>query len=107
MTISAQNGPAEADRLSRTIELYRDLSIALRDRLKLLKENALQDLDCSKSLDAVRAHHKALQTVLDLEGNLAKQQRTGTDGAIRELDLDAARTEIASRLSVWLASRGS
>ena len=105
MTISALNGFSKAERLSRSIELYRDLSDALRQRVSILTSDSFDDAGCQRSVEAVRAHFKALQAVLDLEENLATHRSVETEGGVRELDLDAARAEVSSRLSVWLASK--
>ena len=102
MSISADRA-ADQDRLGRTLELYRDLTVALRGRITLLEAGTCDDGQCAAAQAAL--HRKALQTVLDIEAGLAK--RTGsTDGrASVELDLDAARAEIVARLAVWVAGR--
>jgi hypothetical protein len=104
MTISAPIPDAKAERLSCTIELYRHLSVILRKQISTLQTvPTLTDEDCKQVVENVRAHHKALQTILDIEGSLAKYQRNGAGAGLSELDLASAREEIASRLSVWTA----
>jgi hypothetical protein len=103
MTSSAVDRAADSDRLARTLELYRDLTVALRDRITLLRTGA--ETDCKDATMMVRDHHKALQTVLEIEASLGKRSKAGGEGAGAELDLDAARTEIAARLAVWTDSR--
>ncbi len=106
MTISAESTAAASDLLERTLELYRDLSVALRERITRFKgSSGIGDVDCVKDVDALRAHHKALQTVLELEAGLVKRSRAGANGAGGELDLDGARAEILARLAVWPAAR--
>lgn len=61
------------------------------------------DADCKESLDAMKAHQRALQTVIDLEGSLEQRRKAWVDGACVELDLGAARTEILAKLAVWIA----
>jgi hypothetical protein len=103
MTSSAVDRAADSDRLERTLELYRDLTVALRDRITLLKSGA--QADCKDATGAVRDHHKALQTVLEIEASLGKRSKPWAEGAGLELDLVAARAEIAARLAVWADSR--
>jgi hypothetical protein len=99
MTISANSRANDSDRLERTLELYRDLTVALRDRLTLLKAGAG---DSGKDVGvSVKEHQRSLQTVLELEANLGKRRNAWEDGAALELDLAAARAEIAARLARW------
>jgi hypothetical protein len=98
MTISAFDRADDSDLLDRTLEVYRDLTVALRDRITLLKAgipDACKDLD-----DNVKRHERALQSVLEIEGRLVKRYLRA--GGV-ELDLEAARGEIAARVAVWLA----
>lgn len=83
--------------------MYRDLSLGLRSRISALATlGSGGDADCKGGQDAVKAHHRALQTVLDLEASLEKRKQPRSVGASGELDLDAARAEVLARLSVWL-----
>lgn len=95
--------------LEGSLELYRDLSVALRGMIARLKANAGGDAgegkDAGKEVEsALASHRKALQSVLDIEASFGKRKQAWADGA-SELDLDAARAEIAQRLAVWLAER--
>lgn len=101
--------------LEASLELYRDLSVALRGVIARLKTNAGGDagdgvVDAGKpgkseGVDSIlTAHRKALQHVLDLEASFGKRKQAWAGGA-SELDLDAARAEIAQRLAVWLTER--
>ena len=106
MTISAEGTAAAGDLLDRALELYRDLSVALRERITKFKgSSGVGDVDCVKDVEALRAHHKALQTVLEIEAGLVKRNRAGVQGEGGELDLDGARAEILARLAVWAAER--
>ena len=105
MTISALDEFQSGDLLERNFELYRDLSVALKGRITLLKAGGGEDDRCKETVEAVKAHHRALQTVLDLEASLVKRSRCWTDGGGRELDLAAARAEILARLAVWADGR--
>jgi hypothetical protein len=101
MTISAFEGSAPSDVLERNLELYRDLFLALKERVALIRAAAGEDAGCKETVEAVKAHHKALQTVLELEASLVKRSRSWTDAGGGELDLAAARAEIAARLAAW------
>ena len=101
--------------LEGSLELYRDLSVALRGVIARLKADAggfagggVADGGKASKSEGVEsilsAHRKALQTVLDIEASFGKRRQAWADGA-SELDLDAARAEIAQRLAVWLAER--
>lgn len=101
MTISATDRAALSSRLEHSLELYRDLAVALSGRIADLKAGA-GDEDCKLS-EALKAHRRALQTVLEAEVNLAK--RSKADGTGLMLDLNSARAEILARLAVWVAGR--
>lgn len=104
MTSSAGEWAADSDWLDRALEMYRDLSMALRDRIAGLKAEIGKDADCKKTSDAIEAYRKSLQTVLDNEAKIGRRSREWAGGA-GTLDLDAARAEIVARLSVWAAAR--
>ena len=103
MTSSAGEWAGD-DWFSRTLELYRDLSVALRDRITALKAGIGGDADCKGTMESFKDHQRALQTVLDHEAKIGRRSREWAGGA-GELDLDAARAEIVARLSVWAAAR--
>lgn len=105
MTISALDEVHGGDLLARNFELYRDLSVALSGRIALLKTGGGEDDRCKETVEAVKAHHRALQTVLDLEASLVKRSRCWTDGGGGDLDLGAARAEILARLAAWADGR--
>lgn len=93
---------ASRDRLDRSLELYRDLSLALRQRITHIRSGPSGITPEEKqAADAVKAHHKALQSVLDIEASLGKYTESRSGGGGEELDLDAARAEIAARLARW------
>jgi hypothetical protein len=101
MTISASDR-ADSDRLENSLELYRDLAVVLRGQITHLKAGT-GDGDCRQSEEALKAHHRALRTVLEAEASLVK--RSKADGSGVKLDLDTARAEIVARLAVWGAGR--
>jgi hypothetical protein len=105
MTISASDAAADSDKLDRSLELYRDLSVALRGQIAQLKAGAGGDAGGTGAEEALRSYHGALQTVLEAEASLVKPSRAGAEGAGGELDLDAARAEILARLAVRVAAR--
>ncbi len=105
MTISALDEVRAGDLLARNFELYRDLSVALSERITLLKAGSGEDDRCKETVEAVKAHHRALHTVLELEASLVKRSRCWTDGGGSDLDLAAARAEILAKLAVWTDGR--
>ncbi len=105
MTISALDGGRDSDRLERNLELYRDLSVALRERVTLIKTAAGEYAGCKETLEAVKAHQRALQTVLELEASLVKRSKYRSEGGGSDLDLAAARAEILARLALWTRER--
>lgn len=103
MTSSAVNRTADSDILDRTLELYRDLTVALMERIALVRAGASdKDTDCKATEAAVKGHQRTLQTVLEIEASLEKRSRPRAGGA-GELDLAAARGEIVARLALWEA----
>jgi hypothetical protein len=106
MTVSASEPAAASDRLERSLELYRDLSVALFGRITQLKagtEGGGGDAKaCKDADDDLKSHKRVLLNVLDAEASLEKRSRSG-DGAGVQLDLDAARAEIVERLGAWAA----
>lgn len=101
MTNSAHDRMRDGDKLLDAVDLYRDLSGALRQRISLLKSHVGEDPDCGEAVKALQSHQKALQTVLDIEERLGKRINAGGAGGSVELDLDAAREEILARLARW------
>ncbi len=103
MTISAFEEVHSRDLLERNFELYRDLSVALLEKITLLRAGG--DPTGKDTAEAIKGHHRALQTVLDLEASLGKRNRCWTDGGGGDLDLAAARAEILAKLAAWDGSR--
>lgn len=103
MTISAK-AEDRTSLLDQSLEIYRDLSLALRGHIIALREGAVAGGDDAKKRDdLIKSHQAALSRVLDIEVGLGK--RTQARGGGVELDLDAARAEIRERLAQWSASR--
>ena len=102
MTISASDRAADSDRLDRALELYRDLSVALADRITQLKAGT-GDVGLQAAEAALKAHHRALADGSRDRGKSC-QTKQSSGGAGVELDLDAARAEIVARLAVWAAA---
>lgn len=95
--------------LEASLELYRDLSVALRGMIARLKATAGNDVGAARETgkdveSALTLYRKALQTIIDSEASFGKRRQAWADGA-SELDLDAARAEIAQRLALWQAER--
>jgi hypothetical protein len=99
MTFSAKGAPAENHSLDGALDLYRDLSLALRAAIKRVRSDLGDEPEGPSKL--LQAHWKSLQSVLDIEASLGKRSGSWADRAGRELDLDAARAEILERLVVW------
>lgn len=74
--------------------LYRDLNEELLAAIIRLKSED-NDLDAKTRSETIRAHRKALQTILELEVQFLKQAEKGQDA--HELDLEAARAEVMGR----------
>lgn len=105
MNISASETAADSDRLGRTLELYRDLSVALLGRIAKLKADTVgEEIADAKTERLLEGHRKALQTVFDAEASLVKRSRSGGGSGV-QLDLDAARVEVVQRLGSWAAAR--
>jgi hypothetical protein len=99
MTISASDAAADSQRLERSLELYRDLSLVLSGQIAQLKAATDSRLD-GERIDLVLKLYSRALNVAEAEAGLAKRSRAGGGGA---LDLDAARAEILARLAVWAA----
>ena len=98
MTISAYELAAPGDLLARARILYRDLTVALHGRIAGGMDG--ESPGSGRRDEAlIRAHHATLRTVLDIEAGLG--ERSNSDGAGGELDLDGARAEILARLARW------
>ena len=103
MTISANRRAAPSEALEQSLELYRDLSMALAEKIAELKAGDVNADGCNESSETVKSHRKALQTVLEFEASLVKRSNAWIEGTSLELDLIAARAEIVARLAVWVA----
>ena len=75
-------------------QLYRDLTEELIGAIDRLKADQ-SDTDVKARSETIRAHRKALQTILELEVQFLKQAEKGRDA--HELDLEAAREEVMGR----------
>jgi hypothetical protein len=100
LTISAVDRANDSDRLERALELYRDLTVALRDRITLLKAGTEGEKVRKELGGDVKQLEGVIGTVIGIEERLGKRRNAW--GGV-ELDLDAARAEIAQRLAVRAA----
>ena len=104
MTISASRRAADKDLLDRSRDLYRDLSVALSEEIEGLKNARAGNAGWGKEQeDALKSHRKSVQTVIELEANLVRNNKAEAAGGSVELDLTSARDEINARLAVWIA----
>ncbi|MEE9455229.1 MAG: hypothetical protein V3V13_12735 [Paracoccaceae bacterium] len=82
---------------------------ALRAAVKRLNAGIENTNEDGKALTTpISAFNKSIQSVIDIEANLAKrsyEQRSGGEGAC-PLDLEAARREVIERLVKLAQSRG-
>ena len=86
---------------------YASLRVALEATVERLQSDG--DMDVKEVNTSLVAFQKSLQTVINIEADLAKrsyEQRSGGKGACA-LDLAAARREIVERLIKLAQSRGS
>jgi hypothetical protein len=102
MTSSAVDRAADGGTLGRTRDLYRDLTVALRDRITHLTAGSGEEADVRDAVEVVRDHRRVLEAVLEIEATLGTARGTDTVGST--LDLDAARAEVLARLAVWAAA---
>ncbi|MFV0473506.1 MAG: hypothetical protein ACK5MQ_04790 [Pikeienuella sp.] len=84
-------------------QLYQNLGNELAHALRILNSGA-EDLAAKGRAETIRAHRKALQTILDLEAQFEREQGKLTTG--NEIDLEAARSEIYRRLDRLAAAGG-
>lgn len=103
MTLSALGAAANGDRLERSLELYREMSVALSGAIARVKAGTAGTGESKALEDALKAHCRALNTVLEAEASLVKRSTAGVVGKSGELDLEAARAEILARLARWAA----
>ncbi|MEM7270623.1 MAG: hypothetical protein AAF401_15395 [Pseudomonadota bacterium] len=82
-------------------KLYRDLTAELGAALERLRAQELIE-GAGKLGEALKAHRKALQTVLDFEQAFLKSER---DAKAHDLDLDGARREFFGRLDRLRSAR--
>ena len=82
--------------------LYADLTEQLRKSLEQLKNDYLAD-EAKGLADAIKAHRKALQLLLDIELGFSKLAEGTTKS--NDLDLAAAKTEVLGRLDRLIAAR--
>ncbi|QDL93087.1 hypothetical protein FDP22_15625 [Paroceanicella profunda] len=86
--------------IGRARRMYEMLSEALASAIADLRDEEDQDPAGARArLDLIRSHHKALQTVIDIEVSLEKRSREIGGASEGVLDLDAARAEVWRRLA--------
>ena len=79
-------------------KLTEALSLAL-DRLEVGEEDPLPD--AKSRAETIRAHRKALQTVLDIQAQLVRDAEKAE--SVRSINVEAARREIYRRLDRLMA----
>jgi phage terminase large subunit-like protein len=78
MTISAKAEGRGGDLLARALDLYRDLSVALKRTVDDLSQTA----DGGKGhADLIRSHQKSLQSVLELEASFGQRSQAPAEGS--------------------------
>jgi hypothetical protein len=103
MTISAKAEGLDGDTLARALDLYRDLSLALKRTVDDLAQTTGHSHDPRGHGDLIRRHERSLRSVLEFGASV--EQRWNARGGGAELDLDAARAEIRARLARFAADR--
>ena len=84
--------------------LYQRLSEELHAALDLLKKGEpVPDAEAKGRAETIRAHRKALQTVLDIEAQFLRARNDANK--LRAIDVDAAKREIYRRLDRVAAAR--
>lgn len=85
--------------------LYRRLTVALTAAIERMDMTPGEPNAVVKEAD-VREHFKALHRIIDIEADLVKRSKSAESAfGGGELDLEAAREEIGSRLSKLASSR--
>lgn len=82
--------------LTHARQLYHNLANELAKALRVLNTGAEDDAAKGRA-DTIRAHRKALQTVLELELQFAKESPKSE--TMHEINIEAARAEIYRRLA--------
>lgn len=103
MTISNVNADKAERMLAHAQQLYHNLTHELARAIRVLNSGA-EDQAAKGRAETIKAHRKALQTVLEIEIQLAKDNRE--PGKTHEIDLEAARAEIYRRLDRLASARG-
>jgi len=113
--------PAGSTAFTRAVGLYDSLAAALEETIDRLRDRAAQDAAAegedsalSKTLlEQLKSHQKSLQTVLDLQSRLLREDRSPRRAAsgsaadpVGALDLVAARDEVRRRLARLAAVAG-
>lgn len=83
--------------------LYQHLTEELVRALDALEKGEV-DPEAKGRAEAIRAHRKALQTVLDIETQFIRDAEQAN--SVRVIDLDAARNEIYRRFDCIVVPRG-
>lgn len=95
MTIPSGDAEAAERLLTHARQLYHNLAGELSKALRSIGAEA-EDGAAKGRADTIRAHRKALQTVLEIELQLVKDAQR--EGAGHVIDLEAARAEVYRRL---------
>lgn len=103
MTKPNADRAAVARLIANARQLYQNLGTELAQALRTLNSGA-EDLAAKGRAETIRAHRKALQTILDLEAQFEREH--GKPEAANEIDLEAARREIYRRLDRLAAAGG-
>jgi hypothetical protein len=91
--------------MARACEVYDSLSETLTITIRKLNAGEPAPPLTPEELDALKAHQRAILTVLDYEAQLIKRRTGDPPGADAALDLEAARLEVARRLDRLAAAR--
>jgi hypothetical protein len=89
---------------ARACEVYDSLSKHMTAAIRKLAAGSTPPLTPEEQ-DALKAHQRAILTVLDYEAQLIRRRPGDARGADAALDLEAARLEVARRLDRLAAAR--
>ena len=81
--------------------LYEDLAEELEGAIRRLK-SGVDDVEAKARAETIKAHRRALQTVLELEAQFLREAERADK--LRAIDVEAAKREIYRRLDRQLAA---
>lgn len=87
--------------MDRARKLYESLALELEHGLEKLK-GGKEDPDAKARAETIKAHRRALQTVLEIEAQFLREAERAE--SVRAIDVEAAKREIYRRLDRQVAA---